>query len=383
MSTPSRPRTGSAPLAVGLLVLAVIVVAVVILALAGITPQRLIQSFYPPPAATDRGKDTRALYDFVFVLAAAIFLFVEGWLVVALIRYRRRPGDDDLPPQTHGNNLIEMIWTIIPTAIVALLFFFSWQTLNKVDATTVKPQVRVQAEAARFQWTFHYFDENGKEAFSQPLPLADSGGGMVVPVGQTIHVTLRADDVIHAFYVPRFLFKRDAVPGKENAFDFTVEEPGTYRGQCAELCGVSHDAMLFDVKAVSTGEYQTWFQEQVSKAQATPQPRQPGPEPSGGQPGPGQAGGPTLELGAQAIAFSKSTLDAPANTPFVINFNNQDQGIPHNVAIKGADGAEKFKGSIETGPKEIKYNVPPLPAGQYTFFCSVHPTTMTGTLNVK
>ena len=380
MSMPSRSRTGSGPLVAGVLVAAVVVVVLVVFAIGGVTPDRLIQSFFPPAPTTDRGRDVMGLYDLVFAFAVVIFLAVEAWIVIALVRYRRKPGDDELPPQTHGNTLVEVIWTVIPTVIVAILFFFSWQTLNKVEAKT-PPQVRITAEAARFQWTFHYYDENGKEVFVQPLALVEANGGMVIPVGQPIQITLRSPDVIHAFYVPKFLFKRDVVPGKENIFDFTVEEAGTYRGQCAELCGVGHGAMLFDVKAVSPAEYQTWYQEQVSKAQASPPP----PEPSGGsgQPAPSGAPGATVQLAAQNTAFAETALEAPANAPFTIAFNNQDNGIPHNVEIQAADGSTPFKGDIISGPKEVQYSVPPLPAGQYTFVCIVHPQQMTGTLTVK
>ena len=95
---------------------------------------------------------------------------------------------------------------------------------------------------------------------------------MFLPVGEQITVTLKADDVIHAFYVPRFLFKRDAVPGKENVFSFTVEEAGTYRGQCAELCGAFHGSMIFDVHAIPKADFEAWLAAQVETAAATPTP---------------------------------------------------------------------------------------------------------------
>jgi cytochrome c oxidase subunit 2 len=404
----------------GLLILVAVVAAVVALAAAGITPQRVWDSFFPvggATPATDRGQSTRALYNFVFYIAVVIFFIVEALIIFSAFRYRRKPGDDDLPPQIHGNNLVEVVWTLIPTVIVAVLFVFSWQTLNVVDAKTPS-DIRITAVAARFQWSFDYLDATGTTVlFTQQLPYGD-GGGMVVPVGVPVHVDLRSKDVIHAFYVPVFLFKRDVVPGKDNNFDFTVEEPGVYRGQCAELCGPQHGAMVFEVNAVDPATFQKWIADQTAKAQAAASPAAPSggapapsggapapsggapapsggapapsggaPAPSGGAPAPSgapssQPSGQTLQLAAQNIAYSTNALQATADAAFTIHFNNQDNGTPHNVEIKDPAGATAFKGDIITGPKEIDYAVPPLKAGTYSFNCSVH-ASMTGTLTVQ
>ena len=91
---------------------------------------------YPPQAVTEQGQAIRDLYTIVFLVAVAIFFVVEGLILWSVIRYHRKPGDDTLPPQTHGNNIAEAVWTIVPTLIVAFLFVISWQTLNVVDATS-------------------------------------------------------------------------------------------------------------------------------------------------------------------------------------------------------------------------------------------------------
>jgi cytochrome c oxidase subunit II len=375
MSMPSRSRTGSGPLLAGLIIVVVAAVAVIVLLAAGITPQRAWDSFFPVGGATpvtDRSQSTKSLYDIVFYIAVVIFFLVEGLIVYSAFRYRRKPGDDELPPQIHGNNVVEIIWTVIPTAIVAFLFLMSWQTLNTVEAKTVS-DIHVRAVAARFQWQFQYLDGPATDApvlFTQSLPVGDDGG-LFLPVGEPIQVDLLAKDVIHAFYVPKFLFKRDAVPGKLNTFDFTVDEAGTYRGQCAELCGPFHGSMVFDVHAVDKATFDTWFADQVANASATPTPA-----PSGA------AQGPVLELGAQNIAFSTATLQAPAGTPFTIHFKNDDPSVPHDVAITDAGGKQVFKGDIITGPAETDYSVPALAAGTYTFACTVHPN-MTGTITVQ
>lgn len=365
-------------------------------------------AFYPPQDVTSQGKATRDLYDIVFILAAAIFLAVEGAIIWIVVRYRRKPTDTELPSQFHGNNLIEIIWTVIPTIIVLYLFVISWQTLNTVEAKAADPAVRVTAQAERFAWSFVYRDANDK-----PLVLDPDGkeflffGTMKAPPGVPVQVTLFSKDVIHAFYVPKFLFKRDVVPNQKNEFDFTID-PGdagqTFSGQCAELCGIGHGGMTFQVQTLgSLPAFQAWLQASItchcdapvapggsapppaSGPPASTPPASPpasGPPPSGPPPsGSPAAGGPALQIAAQNLAFDKNALEAPASTAFSIVFAN-NENAPHNVEILDAGGAKVLDGEIVTGPKTVTYQVNPLPAGTYQFRCVVH-QQMTGTLTVK
>ncbi len=322
----------------------------------------------PPEAVTSQGKEVRGLYEFVFAIAVGVFVLVEGLIIFAVIRYRRKPTDTELPPQIHGNNVLEIIWTVIPAIIVAVMFLFSYSALQKVQATT-PTDIQVRAVAAQFQWSFEYLSPDGQTVLFQELEPQ-----MTVPAGTTVHLQLKSNDVIHAFYVPKFLFKRDVVPGVNNSFDFMVDAADagqTFNGQCAELCGTYHGAMLFTVKALSPADYGTWLAAQIAKAHATPPPA-----PSGG------AGEVQLDLAAKDVQFSTSTLEAPADKPFTIKFQNNDPTITHNVAIADSAGQEVFKGEIFPGVDSRIYPVPALKAGAYTFSCSVHPA-MTGTLTVK
>jgi cytochrome c oxidase subunit II len=315
----------------------------------------------------------------VFAIAVAIFLVVEGLIIWSVWRYRRKPGDDELPPQTHGNNLAETMWTIVPTIIVAFLFFVSWQSLNKVDAVSPQPDIRIRAVAGQFQWQFVYLGDDGKtELFTQFTPTGE-GGGLVVPVGQNVQLSLHSPDVIHAFYVPEFLFKRDVVPvndnpdfSQDNVFDFTVDPAfagQTLRGQCAELCGIGHRIMLFEVHPLSAQDFQAWFDQKVKRAKETP---------------PAASGPPaaTLTEVAKNIQFEQKSLQAPADKPFAIEFDNQDAGIPHDIAVLDESGGQKFNGEDVTGPKKVAYAVPPLAAGTYKFVCTIH-ANMTGELTVQ
>jgi cytochrome c oxidase subunit II len=374
MSTAPGSRPSSLAI-VGWLVVAVIAVALAVLVVLNAGP--IWDSFFPPAAKSVEGQEIRNLYDIVFGIAVVIFLVVEGLIVWSVIRYRRRPGDDELPPQTHGNNLAEITWTLIPTAIVIFLFFISWSTLNSVEATSAQPDLKVRAVAGQFQWSFDYLPADAqydtKPLFTITAPEGPDGG-LTLPAGKTTHLFLKSPDVIHAFYVPQFLFKRDVVPGVTNQFDLNIpatDAGQTYRGQCAELCGIGHRIMVFEVHAVAPADFDAWMQKQIATANATP-----APAPSGA------AAGPTIPLVAKGVKFDKSDLTAPA-AGFTVHYDNEDAGTPHDFVILDNAGTKVYGSKVVTGVAQADFAVPAIPAGTYKFECSIHPTLMFGTLTVQ
>lgn len=384
MSTSSRTRSGPGTIVAGLIV----VVVLLVVAFAAATGVNLggavgavVDSLSPPRAITTQAVAIRDLYNVVFFVAAAIFIGVEILIFGTVIKYRRKKGDDDLPAQTHGNNIAEFLWTIIPTVIVAWLFFISWQTLNTVEARSEQPAVQVTARAGQFQWSFDYLAADGKTIeYTQYLPTGENGG-MFVPVGRPVLVKLESPDVLHAFYVPQFLFKKDVVPGQTNEFEFTLkeEEAGqTFRGQCAELCGGGHAAMIFDVHAMPAADFDAWLAEARASAQ-------PSAQPSGGAASPGASLAPntvTLAVTAQNIEFQPLELEAPAGQPFAIDFTNAEN-VPHDIAIDANDGTRLFDGETLPTAGKTLYQVPALDQGTYTFLCTIHPTQMVGNLTVQ
>jgi cytochrome c oxidase subunit 2 len=373
MSSSPGTRRSFGSLLAGLIAVAALVVSLIWVVANG---ENVVRSFFPPDAVTAQGREIQTLYTIVFLLAAVVFFFVEALIIWTVIRYRRKPGDDELPPQTHGHNLAEVIWTVIPTIIVMFLFFASWQTLNFVEATTTQPDLRVRVLGGQFQWSFDYLDEDGTTVlFSQTAPTGEEGG-LVLPAGRTTHLYLQApdNDVIHAFYVPQFLFKRDVVPGKLNEFDITIDAAyanQTFRGQCAELCGTGHRIMVFEVHAMEGAAFDAWYQGKLDQASATPTPL-----PSG-------ISGPAIPITAKNVQFVETAVTVPAGAPFIIAFDNQDASTPHDVDILDGAGAKVFDGEDFPGPEKRDYGVGALDAGSYTFICSIHPDLMTGTLTVQ
>jgi cytochrome c oxidase subunit II len=326
-------------------------------------------AFLPGKVVTQQGREAADLYLPVFLLAVAVFVLVEGILLFVALRFRRKRGDDTLPGQRHGNNALELLWTAIPALIVGVLFVVSTGVLLKVDAIAANPAVTVDVTGFQWQWTFDYKDQG----------LSYTGAGkdgpeMVVPVNETIDIRLHSNDVIHSFYVPQFFRKLDVVPGRINEFQVNVEQEGTYGGQCAEFCGLSHADMYFTVRAVDRATFDQWVLDEQAKAAETPPP-----PPSGG---PAAA---TVSLSASTnLAFDQATLTAPADQPLTIHFANMDPTNPHNVSIKGgqADGKDWIGLPIAKAGQDAVYQAPPLKAGVYTYYCSVH-ANMTGTLTVQ
>src|SRR5205823_5575595 len=192
----------------------------------------------------------------IMLLAAPVFLLVEGLLIWNVVRYRKR--DDASPPQTTGGNRSLGVFFAIPAVIVATLFPFGEATLMKIEKPEV-PQVKINVEGFQWEWTFLYLNEgifvSGKTA-SDTAP--QQPAQMYLPVDEPVEIDLTSRDVIHSFFVPDLLFKRDAIPGRMTSFTFTPTVLGTFHAQCAEFCGLFHSKMTFEVHVVSPPDYQAW-----------------------------------------------------------------------------------------------------------------------------
>jgi cytochrome c oxidase subunit 2 len=313
----------------------------------------------PPDPATDAGQDVFNLYLIVLALAAIVFVGVEGFIIYAVVRYRRKPGDDVLPPQLHGNNTVEIIWTLIPTVIVFILFTFSMITLTTVEARSDEPGATIEVEGFQWNWTFRY--ENGASTTGS----ADEPPVLAVPVGEPIRLILVTSDVNHAFYVPQFLIKRDLIDFGDatppNELNFTVTEEGSYAGQCAEFCGTAHADMIFTVEAMPRADYDAY----VAALLAGEPPPQTGECET------------TIQVAAEeSLRFDTQSISAPVGESFCIEFTNNDT-VVHDIGIEEID----FNGEDVEPGESFTYVIPAMEAGDYSFYCTIHPT-MTGDLVV-
>ncbi|MGH9080504.1 MAG: cytochrome c oxidase subunit II [Acidimicrobiales bacterium] len=231
--------------------------------------------FYPTygasRGATKQGQDTFKLYSGMMTTGIVVGGLVALLILWTVLRYRKR--SDEMPRQFHESIPIEILYTAIPILIVGVLFVYTVLTENNVDATaatnatvtaTGTPVVNVKVTAFQWGWRFDYPALNVGVAGETTEGPNNHGPQMVVPVGQTVQITLVSDDVIHGFYVRDFNFSRYALPGVTNVFDLNVLNTGTYNGQCTQICGLYHSEMLFSVKAVSRTAFHKWVDSEVA-----------------------------------------------------------------------------------------------------------------------
>ncbi len=216
-----------------------------------------------PPSALEPASPVSAaiadLHTIVLIIAAGVFLVVEGLILIAAFRFRRRPQDAGEPPQIHGNTRLEIAWTVAPAIIVVALFVLAVRAQQNIDAAaySAEPGVPISVEVIGHQWwwEFRYPD----------LGIA-TAGQMVIPVGRVINLQITSADVIHSFWAPELSGKTDAMRGVINRSLLRASRPGDYYGQCAELCGVSHAYMRLVVTAVSEDEFAAWAKNQALDA---------------------------------------------------------------------------------------------------------------------
>ncbi|HEY3682844.1 MAG TPA: cytochrome c oxidase subunit II [Streptosporangiaceae bacterium] len=205
-----------------------------------------------PTPITEQGKRVLSLWQGSWIAAFAVGALVWGLIIWAVIFHRKR--SNDLPPQVRYNMPIEALYTVVPFIIVAVLFYFTARDETYLDETTKNPNVTVNVTAFQWSWKFDY-PQSGVSVVGRP----GADPTLVIPAGRTVRFNLKSTDVIHSFWVPAFLFKRDVVPGHPNHFEVTTTKTGTYAGRCAELCGVDHSRMLFNVEVVSPSQYQDFI----------------------------------------------------------------------------------------------------------------------------
>jgi cytochrome c oxidase subunit 2 len=260
--TAPRPRRSRKANAVRVGALA----ALLLLTLAGCSPNDTFTRMGFPNPVTKQGAITLSLWQGSWIAGLLVGAVVWGMIIWAVIFHRKR--GDKLPPQVRYNMPIEILYTVVPFVLIAVLFYYTAKDENNIDALPKNPAVMVDVTGFKWSWEFSYpkygintdgamWDPQLTDAQNQAaLPLVE------IPVGETVQFNLTSLDVIHAFWVPEFLFKRDVIPDHPNHFTITATQTGTFTGHCSELCGLYHSRMLFTLKIVTPAQFQTWVAQQ-------------------------------------------------------------------------------------------------------------------------
>jgi cytochrome c oxidase subunit 2 len=238
----------------------------------------------PENGPSKNANDIAELYALIVVIALPVFIGVEGLLIWFLIKFKARRGQ--VAAQIHGNTRLEIGWTVGAAVVLVFITVVTFIKLpgiknppasdidasgNKVASTmllasTDQPnppkgaKLNIVVDGQQYVWRYQYPSQRGKTVFAYEE--------MVVPVGMTVTLDITADDVAHSWWIPELGGKMDAIPGYTNKTWFKADEAGTFKGQCAELCGRNHANMTARVKAVPFDEYQAWYDRQAQDIKA-------------------------------------------------------------------------------------------------------------------
>ncbi|GAC1409429.1 MAG: cytochrome c oxidase subunit II [Actinomycetota bacterium] len=233
------------------MVLALIALAVIATACSNAGPQ---DSLHP---AGHTSRNQLALFVPVFWIAVGIFVVVEGLVLYISFNFREHRVKGE-PVQVHGNTKMEIGWTLAPAVLLAAIAVPTVAGVFALAAVPHGPEVvHVRVVGHQWWWEYEYLDTK---------PVVRTATEMVIPAGKKVYVDITSADVIHSFWVPKLAGKQDAVPNRLNHLTLDADQPGTYFGQCAEFCALSHTNMKLRVVAKSPADYAAWLENQKKEA---------------------------------------------------------------------------------------------------------------------
>ena len=215
-----------------------------------------------PEQASTYAHEIDAMFHLIMWITGVVFVIVEALLLYFLWKYRHRPGRK--AHYTHGNNRLEVIWTIVPALICVMLALLSRRIWTEIKENMPADALQVQITGEQFAWNFKYAGADGK--FDTPDDVITLNQ-LHFPVGKPVVATLASKDVIHSFYLPEFRVKQDAVPGLKTRIWFEGNRVGSWDIACAELCGLGHYRMKGFVTVDTPEDFQKWMGEQAAAQQ--------------------------------------------------------------------------------------------------------------------
>ncbi|MDO4820771.1 MAG: cytochrome c oxidase subunit II [Rothia sp. (in: high G+C Gram-positive bacteria)] len=243
--------------------------AVSALLLTGCSEQASVGWLPTQRGVTDNADTIMDLWIGTWIAALAVGLVTWGLMLWCIIAYRRRKYETGYPRQVSYHAPLEIFYTAIPIILIISFFTFSDRAEREITAPKSETaDVTIEVYGKQWAWDFNYLDEDVYFAGVQArldkqgdVGVEDTLPTLYLPVNSTVDLQLKSRDVIHSFWVPAFLEKRDTIPGMTNHMYFTTgSEPARYQGKCAELCGEYHSEMLFNVEVVSQEDYDAYIQ---------------------------------------------------------------------------------------------------------------------------
>jgi cytochrome c oxidase subunit 2 len=230
---------------------------------------------------TDFNRDVGSLFSLLIWLGTIVFIFTEAMLLIAMVRFRHRPDHPHTPEQTHGNTRLEILWTVIPAVVLAVIAVPTVRTIFKTQAAAPSDALEVEVIGHQWWWEFRYPQYNVATA-----------NELYLPIGRTVSFALHTHDVLHSFWIPGLGGKRDLVNNRTNHITMTPDSTteDAFNGFCAEYCGTSHANMRFRAFTVAPEQFASWIAMQ-SQPVANPLAPAAPPPPATANAGAGRAAG--------------------------------------------------------------------------------------------
>ena len=205
------------------------------------------------PEASNSAKEVTEAFYYILGIEVVLLTLVTAAMISFVIRYRRK--QHPVPENVEGGTLLEIVWTVIPTLLVIVMFIIGWKSFAEIRKV---PEGAMNIRVTARQWSWQFTYENGRQSDILRVPLA-----------RAVKLTMHSQDVLHCLYVPAFRIKEDCVPGMETYLWFTADRSGSYDIFCTEYCGLGHSGMLSKVTAMPAAEFDSWYKGEEGKKEAS------------------------------------------------------------------------------------------------------------------